>query len=84
MIRKSRFGQLLLKKEVIDQKTMEKALIIMTEEDSSNPRGLGEILVDDFKVNHHAIYGLLAELYAFRSIDINVSEVEENQIKHTK
>jgi len=84
LIRKSRFGQLLLKKEVIDQKTMEKALIIMTEEDPSNPRGLGEILVDDFKVNHHAIYGLLAELYAFRSIDINVSEIDENQIKHTK
>ena len=84
MIRKSRFGQLLLKKEIIDQKTMDKALIIQAEEDPSNPRGLGEILVDDFKINHHAIYGLLAELYAFRSIEIDINELDSNQTKHTK
>lgn len=84
MLRKSRFGQLLLKKEVVDQKTLEKALIIQADEDHSNQRGLGEILVDDFKINHHAIYGLLAELYAFRSIEIDVNKLESSQIKHTK
>ena len=84
MIRKSRFGQLLLKKEVVDQKTLEKAITIQLEDDSSNPRSLGEILVDDFKINHHAIYGLQAELYAFRSMEINVSELDDNQIKHTR
>ena len=84
MIRKSRFGQLLLKKEVLDQNTLEKALVIQAEEDSSNPRALGEILVDDFKINHHAIYGLLAELYAFRSITIDVNKLESNKIKHAK
>ncbi len=84
MIRKSRFGQLLLKKEVIDQKTLEKAIAIQAEDDTSNSRPLGEILVDDFKINHHSIYGLQAELYAFRSMDINVSELKDDQIKHTK
>ena len=63
---------------------MEKALIIQADEDPSSPRGLGEILVDDFKINHHAIYGLLAELYAFRSIEINVNDLDSNQVKHTK
>ncbi|MCF7859007.1 MAG: Flp pilus assembly complex ATPase component TadA [Candidatus Cloacimonetes bacterium] len=84
MIRKSRFGQLLLKKEVIDLKTLEKALMIQAEEDPVDGRGLGEILIDDFKINHHAVYGLLAELYAFRSLDIEVSTLEPSQIKHTK
>ncbi|MCK4654146.1 MAG: Flp pilus assembly complex ATPase component TadA [Candidatus Cloacimonetes bacterium] len=84
MIQKSRFGQLLLKKEVIDQKTLEKALLIQADEDPVNPRALGEILVNDFKINHHAIYGLLAELYAFRTIEINPSDTDESQIKHTK
>lgn len=84
MIKKSRFGQLLLKKEVIDKKTLEKALLIQTDEDPENTRALGEILVNDFKINHHAIYGLLAELYAFRTLEINVNEIDENQIKHTK
>ena len=84
IIKKSRFGQLLLKKEVIDKSTLEKALLIQTDEDPENTRALGEILVTDFKINHHAIYGLLAELYAFRTIEININEVDENQIKHTK
>ena len=84
MIKKSRFGQLLLKKEVIDKETLEKALLIQTDEDPENTRALGEILVNDFKINHHAIYGLLAELYAFRAIDITVAEIDESQIKHTK
>ena len=83
-IKKSRFGQLLLKKEVIDKSTLEKALLIQTDEDPEHTRALGEILVTDFKINHHAIYGLLAELYAFRTIDIKVNEIDESQIKHTK
>ena len=84
MIRKSRFGQLLLKKKLIDEETLEKALIIQAEEDQSNPRALGEILATDFKIDHHAIFGLLSELYAFRTIDVEVSKLDENQIKHTK
>ncbi|MCK4979124.1 MAG: type II/IV secretion system protein, partial [Candidatus Delongbacteria bacterium] len=84
MIKKSRFGQLLLKKEIVDLKTLEKAISIQVEDDSTDPRSLGEILVDDFKINHHTIYGLLAELYAFRSLEISLSELDENQLKHTK
>ncbi|RLC50215.1 MAG: type II/IV secretion system protein [Candidatus Cloacimonadota bacterium] len=84
MIKKSRFGQLLLKKGLIDEKTLEKALIIQAEEDQSNPRALGNILASDFKIDHHAIFGLLAELYAFRTMDVEASKLDENQIKHTK
>ena len=84
MLKKSRFAQLLLKKEVIDQITMEKALIIQAGEDPSNPRTLGEILVYDFKTDHHSVYGLMAEFYAFRSIDIDLENLDKNQIKHTK
>ncbi len=84
MIRKSRFAQLLIKKEVVDEKTIEKALEIQADEESTNQRTLGEILVTDFKIDHDKIYGLLADLYAFRRVDINVDELDEKQIKHTK
>ncbi len=83
MVKKSRFGQLLIKKGLIDEDTLEKALIIQAEEDP-NPRALGEILSHDFKIDHHSIFGLLAELYAFRTVDIIPSEVSEKQIKHTR
>jgi type IV pilus assembly protein PilB len=84
MIKKSRFGQLLLKKGLIDEKTLEKALIIQAEEDQSNPRALGNILSSDFKIDHHSIFGLLSELYAFRTMDVEASKLDEGQIKHTK
>jgi len=84
MIRKTRFGQILLNKGIVDEKTLEKALQIQAEEDPNNPRALGAILVSDFKINHHAIFGLLAEIYAFREINIDIPNVDQNQIKHTK
>jgi type IV pilus assembly protein PilB len=84
MIKKSRFGQLLLKKGIIDEPTLEKALIIQAEEESDNPRALGEILAHDFKIDHNSIFGLLAELYAFRTLEIDPNKLEESQLKHTK
>jgi len=48
------------------------------------PRKLEEILVQDLKIPHHDVYGLISELYAFRSLEITPSELDENQIKNTK
>ena len=81
MIRTSRFGQLLLKKEVISKEILEKALIIQAEEGSDDQRRLEEILVTDFKIDHHAIFGLLAELYAFRTYDIDLEKIDDVQKK---
>jgi type IV pilus assembly protein PilB len=82
MIKKSRFGQLLVKKGLIDEEILEKALIIQAEEE--NQRALGEILAHDFKIDHHSIFGLLAELYAFRTMEIDPANISERQIKHTR
>ncbi len=84
MVRKTRFGQILLNKGIVDEETLEKALQIQAEEDPNSPRALGEILVTDFKINHHAIFGLLAEIYAFREISIDIANIDQKQIKHTK
>jgi len=84
MVRKTRFGQILLNKGIVNEETLEKALQIQAEEDPNNPRALGDILVSDFKIDHHAVFGLLAEIYAFREINIDVARVDKNQIKHTK
>jgi len=84
MVRKTRFGQILLNRGIVDEGTLEKAIQIQAEEDPNNPRALGEILVSDFKINHHDVFGLLAEIYAFREINIVASQVDPNQLKHTK
>jgi len=82
VVKKSRFGQILLSREIIDSDTLQKALEIQHEEE--NNRMLGEILVTDFKVDHHAIFGLLSEMYAFRNANIDPAKLENSQIKHTK
>ena len=84
MLGKSRFGQLLLKKGVIDNPTLEKALQIQAEETGSNSRALGNVLVHDLNIDHHAVYGLLATMYAFRSIEIIPSKIEEKEINSIK
>ena len=71
---KSRFGQLLLKRGVITPDILEKALQIQEEETGPNARELGKILVHDFNINHDAVYGLLAEMYAFRTIEIDAQK----------
>ena len=84
MLGKSRLGKLLIEKEIIDQYTLDKAFLIQADEDPVNPRRLEDILVSDLKVNHDAIFGLLADLYAFRSINIDPEKVDKRQIKHTR
>ena len=84
MLAKSRLGKMLIEKEIVDQETFEKALMIQAGEDSPNPRRLEEILVSELNVNHDSVFGSLAELYAFRSIKIDAEKIDDNQIKHTR
>lgn len=80
---KSRFGQLLIKKGVVDKETINKALQIKAEEPDSG-RKLEEILVSDFGIDHHAVYGLMTELYAFRSIKIDMEKFSDKQFSIIK
>ncbi|MBN1326601.1 MAG: Flp pilus assembly complex ATPase component TadA [Candidatus Cloacimonetes bacterium] len=84
MVKKSRFGQILLSRGIIDEGTLDKALQIQMEDTSSNPRMLGEILVNDFKINHDSIFGLISDMYAFRKIEIDAGKLDQSQIKHSR
>lgn len=84
MLKKTRFAELLIKKGVIDEETFEKAVYIAAEEGPENQRKLEEILTSDLKIDHDAVYRTIAELYAFRTIDIDPEKVEQSQIKHTR
>ncbi len=84
MLGKSRLGQILIERGIVDKETLNKAFMIQADEDPENPRRLEEILVSDLKVDHDAIFGLLADLYAFRTINIDPEQVDTKQIKNTK
>ncbi len=84
MIGKSRLGKLLAEKEIINKDMLDKAFMIQAEEDPDNPRRLEEILISDLKIDQDTIYSIIAELYAFRTINIDLEKLDENQIKQTK
>ncbi len=83
MAGKSRIGNLLLRKEIIDKQILEKALMIQAE-DQENPRPMDAVLVYDLGIAHDKVYGALADFYAFRSMQIKVNNVDENQLKSSK
>ena len=80
----------LLKKGLIDSKTLVKAVVAKRNENlHSNGNGkpkrnLAQILVQDFKYDHDSIYREVANLYAFRTYEINPDEDNTDQLEEIK
>jgi len=75
-----RIGQLLLQKRIINQTLFEKALLAQKQEPAGRQRRLQQILIEDFQVNRHAIYSAIAQLYAFKEIDIAAEKLGDPQL----
>ncbi|MBS3742423.1 MAG: Flp pilus assembly complex ATPase component TadA [Candidatus Cloacimonetes bacterium] len=79
------FGEILLDQGIVDKQTLKQALKIQNgEEEYSNRRRLGEILVTDFGVDPDKIYRTLAERYAFRVMEVSPDEITDKQLEQTK
>ena len=78
---KNRIGEILLSKGIITPEQEQKAGQIQ----ARNPdRKFGEILVDEIGVDHHAVFGEIARLYAFREIELKAEEIDEGRVKFIK
>lgn len=75
-----RIGKILLQKGIINQVIYEKALSTFKQATPGNQRRLQQILIDDFKVDRHKIYSTIAQLYAFKEIDIHEAAVDDAQV----
>ena len=86
----NKLGYILLKKGLIDSKTLVKAVVAKRNENlHSNGNGkpkrnLAQILVQDFKYDHDSIYREVANLYAFRTYEINPDEDNTEQLEKIK
>ena len=86
----NKLGYILLKKGLIDSKTLVKAVVAKRNENlHSNGNGkpkrnLAQILVQDFKYDHDSIYREVANLYAFRIFDIDLEEDNSAQLEKIK
>jgi type IV pilus assembly protein PilB len=76
----NKLAYLLLKKGVIDSKTVSRA-IFLKQKYSQNGKGrknLAQILVQDLNFDHDLIYREVASFYAFRTVDLDVTKLPEN------
>ena len=86
----NRLGYTLLKKGIIDSNTLVKAVVVKRNESphqSKNgkpKRNLAQILVEDFNYNHDSIFSEVANLYAFKTLEINPDEDNSEVINNIK
>ncbi|HKJ81349.1 MAG TPA: GspE/PulE family protein, partial [Ignavibacteriaceae bacterium] len=76
-----KIGYLLFKKGIIDGAMLEKALAAKADDKGKIKRNLAQILVQDFKYDHDAIFKEVAILYAFRELEIIPEEVPPRRIE---
>jgi type IV pilus assembly protein PilB len=79
-----KIGYTLLKKGIIDYDILEKSLRVKETEDKKKRRNLGQILVNDFGVDHDAVFREVANLYAFREIYISDEIIDQARIDFVK
>jgi type IV pilus assembly protein PilB len=85
-----KLGDILLKKGIIDSKTLTMAVLAKNSEqlhsngNGLSKRNLAQILVQDFKFDHDVIFRELANLYAFKTLDIDSDEKENGKIAGIK
>jgi type IV pilus assembly protein PilB len=75
-----KLGQILLQKGVVDRSTVEKAIKIREQEETSKRRSLAQILVSDFNIEHVRVYNEVAELYGFRRISLAEEKINEDRL----
>lgn len=79
-----KIGYLLLKKGIIDDDILEKALAAKKADESKERRNLAQILVQKFNFDHDTIFREVSVLYAFKELSISVPDLSEERIEEIK
>lgn len=82
----NKLAYLLLKKGVVDSKTITKAIFLKQKysQDGKTKKNLAQILVQDLNFDHDLIFREVASFYAFRTVDIDVKKLPDNLINEIK
>ncbi|MDZ7360140.1 MAG: type II/IV secretion system protein [candidate division KSB1 bacterium] len=75
-----RIGQILVQKHIINQTIFQKALAVQKQEPAGKQRRLQQILVEDFRVDRHQVYSAIAQLYAFKQIDLTTEKLSDSHL----
>lgn len=76
-----KLGLRLLTKRIVDEDTIQKALQIRNNEDPQQKRSIAQILVEDFDVNHDAVFTEVSQLYGFKKIVLAKENIDEHRVE---
>ncbi|MCF6270475.1 MAG: GspE/PulE family protein [Melioribacteraceae bacterium] len=79
-----KIGYLLLKKGIIDDEILEKALSAKKADELKGRRNLAQILVGELNFDHDTIFREVSVLYAFKELNISVADLSEVRIEEIK
>ena len=77
-------GYLLLKKGIIDEDILEKALSAKKADELKGRRNLAQILVQQLGFDHDTIFREVSVLYAFKELNISIPDLSEERIEEIK
>jgi len=81
---KQHIGNLLLRRGLINEGELEKALTLLYEEPENSSRRLGQILYEDLKLDRHTVMREIASIYAFEEIFNGQESLNPEQIESVK
>jgi type IV pilus assembly protein PilB len=79
-----KIGYLLLKKGIIDDDILERALSAKKADELKGRRNLAQILVDELNFDHDTIFREVSVLYAFKELSITVASLSDERIDGIK
>ena len=79
-----KLGTVLVEKNLLDFATLEKALKTRGSENGRKRRNLAQILVADYKIDHHSVYREVAKLYGFQELKLTEDMLTEKRIRFIK
>jgi type IV pilus assembly protein PilB len=76
-----KLGLRLIAKQIVDEETIQKALQIRQDEDLQKKRSIAKILVEDFNIDHEAVFTEVAHLYGFKKILLHKENIDDHRIE---
>lgn len=77
-------GFALLHKGIVQAETITKAMLIKEKEQGTRQRNIAQILVSDFKIDHDLVFREVANVYAFKEMNLTSDLMDEARIAFIK
>jgi type IV pilus assembly protein PilB len=84
IVKMNRAARILVQQGLIDEKSLEKALLIQNSENGGRQRKLAEVLVKDLELDRHTVYSEMAKVFAFPVIELDIKSLNEDMMDFIK